>query len=252
MNGVLQCINAVCICYNLVMKKHVIFEKKEGKNKIQVADTFLDGEPVRICFCNGYMQSGIYLDEERKSELLFPYMRYFSYAFTIKEDIQSVLLIGGGTFSYPLYFLDHYRRMKLTAVEMNQDMIALAYTYFGLDDLDIEEKSNLTIIHEDAFQWLQTTEQKFDWIINDAFCGNEMMGRNASSLDLVFSHLKSDGIYMENLVSALKGPFKKPLVQEEELLNRYFTDITKMRSDDTMSLLAKQNILLTCSGKKDI
>ena len=239
------------ICYNLGgMKKQVLFEKKEGKNRIQVADTFMYGEPVRICFYNGYMQSGIYLDEEMKDELLFPYMRCFSYAFTIKKDIRNVLLIGGGTFSYPRYFLDHYRRAHLTVVEMNQDMIDLSTSYFGMDDLDIEEKSNLSVICDDAFSWLEKTDQKFDWIINDAFSGNEMIGRNKKSLDLIVSHLYEDGIYMENMVSTMKGPFAKALVKEEELLDRYFINVEKMQCDDSMHVLARQNILITCYGRE--
>lgn len=232
------------------MKKQVLFEKKEGNNIIQVADLFMYGEPVRICFYNGFMQSGIYLDEEMKNELLFPYMRCFSYAFTLNKNIRNVLLIGGGTFSYPRYFLDHYRRAHLTVVEMNKNMIDLSLSYFGMDDLDIEEKSNITVICEDAFSWLNNTDQKYDWIINDAFCGNEMIGRNEKCLDLIVSHLYEDGIYMENMVSPLRGPFAKPLMKEERLLSGYFTNVEKMQCDDTMHILARQNILITCHGKE--
>lgn len=232
------------------MKKQVLYEIKEENNRIQVADMFMYGEPVRICFYNGYMQSGIYLDEEMKDELLFPYMRCFSYAFTINENIRNVLLIGGGTFSYPRYFLDHYRRAHLTVVEMNQNMIDLSQSYFGMDDLDIEEKSNLTVICDDAFSWLDNTDQKFDWIINDAFDGNEMIGRNKKSLDLIVSHLYENGIYMENMVSPMRGPFAKTLLKEEKLLSGYFHNVEKIQCDDSMNVLARQNILITCYGKE--
>lgn len=233
------------------MHKQIIFEKKEGKDRIQVADMFMSGELVRICLYNGYMQSGMYLDEEMKNELLFPYMRCFSYAFTLKKEIRSVLLIGGGTFSYPRYFLDHYRKAHLTVLEKNQDMIDLSRSYFGMDDLDIEEKANLTVICDDAFGWLEKTDLKFDWIINDAFYGNEMIGRNENSLELVVSHLNVNGIYMENMVSPMRGPFAKALHKEEELLNELFVNVEKMQCDDSMHVLARQNILITCQGRRD-
>lgn len=237
------------ICFSVIihiMKRNIIFTENSEYGLIEVADTLIDGEHVRICYCDGYMQSGIYLDEEKKDELLFPYMQRFSYAFALNPDIRSVLLVGGGTFAYPLYFLDHYRRCRLKVIEISAEMIRTAYDYFGLDELDIEEKSNLSIVNEDAFSWLSTSDEKFDWIINDAFIGNDMQGRKENALSVIASHLNPEGIYMENMVASVRGPFSLILSRTEKKLRQYFESVEKMRCDETMSVFERQNILITC------
>jgi spermidine synthase len=55
------------------------------------------------------MESAVYTDPETENhELVFPYMQRFSYAFAVNPAIQKTLLIGGGAFSYPRYYLAKY------------------------------------------------------------------------------------------------------------------------------------------------
>ena len=58
-----------------------------------------------------------YIEEELQNELLFEYMYLFDLMFdeNYLEDrqINDVLLIGGGAFHYPKYFLAHHKEILM-------------------------------------------------------------------------------------------------------------------------------------------
>ena len=170
------------ICYNGNMQKKVIHTENTPYGLIEIEDRMIYGDMIRFLMVDGNPESAMYLDDEKKYDLLFPYMQRFSYAFVCRPEIRNTLLIGGGAFSYPKYYLEHHRRSRITVIELSQTVIDLSKKYFRLDDLDIEQKSNLKIVCEDAFTWLKDTDEKFDWIINDAFIGDQMQGRQPSFL----------------------------------------------------------------------
>lgn len=241
-------------CYNCMVKKKTIEKRTTPYGNVEVAEGIYLGDPLRMCFVNGHLQSAMYLEEGRESDLLFPYMQRFSYAFILNPNIHNALLTGGGTFSYPKFFLENHRRSKLTVVEISKDMIDLAYAYFGLDELDIEQKSNLSIVCDDAFSFLRSCDMKYDMIINDAFIGNRMKGRSEHDMKLVYDHLGDHGVYIENHVSGIRGPFSMSLQRRKSELETWFADVTMMICDEDMSEWANQNILLigqkgVCDGK---
>ncbi|MGM9940604.1 MAG: spermidine synthase [Bulleidia sp.] len=231
-----------------MVKKKTIETRTTPYGNLEIAEGMLGADLLRMCFVNGHMQSAMYLEEGRENDLVFPYMQRFSYAFALKPDIRNALLIGGGTFSYPKFFLDSYRRTKLTVVEICQDMIDLAYAYFGLDELDIEQQSNLRIVCDDAFVFLETCDVQYDLIINDAFIGNRMKGRNERDMESVYGHLCHHGVYMENHVAGVRGPFSLSLQRRKSELETWFDDVEMMICDEDIPLWAQQNILLI--GKK--
>lgn len=233
------------------MVRDTIYTEMMPEGKTEVYDTIFEGEPIRFLSVDGHMQSAMYLDEEKKYDLLFPYMQRFSYAFACNPDIRKTLLIGGGTFSYPKYYLEHYRHSHITVVEINKNLIDLSYRYFRLDELDIEQQSNLKIICDDAFDWLAKTDEKFDWIINDAFLGNLMQGREEKYMELIREHLNEDGIYMENHVSAAKGPLSASLRKRRKVMEKYFISVSAMVCEEDMHPWEKQNILLTAMDHEE-
>lgn len=250
-----KCYQGFCllpvICYNGTMQKKVIYTENTPYGLIEVEDMLIYGDMIRLLMVDGNPESAMYLEEEKKYDLLFPYMQRFSYAFVCKPKICNTLLIGGGAFSYPKYYLEHYRRSKITVIELSQTMIDLSRKYFRLDELDIEQKSNLKIVCEDAFSWLDETDEKFDWIINDAFIADVMQGRDESILAKAVSHLNPGGIYMENHVSARRGFGANSLYRREKQMREYFDSVTKIICDEDVSSFSRQNFVLTGILKED-
>ena len=101
-------------------------------------------------------------------------MQRFSYAFAARPAIRRTLLLGGGAFSYPRYYLKNYPNCTIDVVEISEDVLKIDEAYFGLNDLKTER---MQIIAEDGFSYLKETKETYDLIINDAFLGSHGRSR---------------------------------------------------------------------------
>lgn len=82
-----------------------------------------------------------------------------------KEKPRSILMLGlaGGTsFRILRHLLPDCR---LTAVDIDGEVVDLARRHMELDELDIE------VIVDDAYQWLARNRQRFDVVIDDIYIG---------------------------------------------------------------------------------
>ena len=148
------------------MRKNILFEKKTLGGTLRVVDTVLDDEAVSFLLVNDTYQSAMYLSEEKKYDLVFPYMRRFDYAFFVNPEIQNTFLIGGGGFAYPKFYVHTYENAEITVSEINTDVISVAFQYFGLHDLSEDETKRMHIVNEDGIEYLRESNKKFDLIIN--------------------------------------------------------------------------------------
>ena len=96
-----------------------------------------DKHRVRVLDIDGGMESATYIEEELQNELLFEYMYLFDLMFdeNYLEDrqINDVLLIGGGAFHYPKYFLVHHQG-NIDVVEINEILYDISNKYFYLEE----------------------------------------------------------------------------------------------------------------------
>jgi len=77
-----------------------------------------------------------------------------------------VLGLGGGT--AVCLINQRYPDSAITAIEIDPLMISLGRKYFNLNNI-----KNLKIIKQDAVQWIDDCQQKFDLIIVDLYCGDQ-------------------------------------------------------------------------------
>lgn len=96
-----------------------------------------DGERVRVLSQGGVYQSASYLGE-RRFEPVFSYHRGFDafIAAAPAASPRSVLLIGGGAFSYPKHLLTSAADMRMDVVELDAAVLRAARRWFFLDDLE--------------------------------------------------------------------------------------------------------------------
>jgi len=221
----------------ITMNKNVIYQKKTEFGLLQVADL----EDRRLLLCSHHIESAVYTVPGRENELVFPYMQSFSYAFAARPAIKKTLLIGGGAFSYPRYYLTEYPDCTIDVIEISPDVLAADEQYFGLDQV---KNDRMRIIMEDGFSYLQRTEETYDLIINDAFTGGKHEGRDEESCRLIQLHLNSHGIYMVNSASAVKGLYSAEYCNFSNVMKKVFQHTAFLQCEEDRSLFEKQNLLL--------
>lgn len=233
--------------FNRMHDIHFLYDKETEYGHIQVADTLYEDEPVCFLFVNELMESAMYLDEDKKYDLLFPYMQRFSYAFAVNPDIRETLMLGGGGFSYPKYYLHKYPQSRITVCEISKDIIDVAMKYFGVSDLDESMKERLSVYCGDGFSMMEQNRHSYDFIINDAFIGREEIGRSEKDIVLAHANLKTTGIYMTNLVASPTGKYRHVWKHYQTLLKRYFKYTALILAEVDFPENVPQNLLLAAS-----
>lgn len=90
-------------------KYNLIKTVDENYSIIEVIDCNQD--IVRILKSPNSNQSASYIDE-RRFQLYDTYSKLYDICSTFKENTLNVLMLGGGGFSYPKYYISKYPRKK--------------------------------------------------------------------------------------------------------------------------------------------
>ena len=117
-----------------------------------------------------------------------------------KAPPRSLLMLGlgGGT---AVRQLKHFvPKMQITAVEIDAQMVELARQHMYLDELDI------TVVIDDAYEYIQTCSQKFDAVVDDVYLGGASdvfrpQVHDAPLMELLCARLKPNGTLLANLVT---------------------------------------------------
>lgn len=224
------------------MKETIVAQRKTEYGLFQVVDQ----KDRRILLCDSHVESAVYVGPEKEKELVFPYMQRFSYAFAVNPGIHKTLLIGGGAFSYPRYYLERYPDCTIDVVEISKDVLAIDEKYFGLDEI---RNDRMKIVMEDGISYLKRSSVKYDLIINDAFTGSREEGRREEDIDIVHAHLTDAGIYLINTAASLKGLHSFFCAHFRKELKARFKYTAVLQCEEDRSVYEKQNLLLIASDK---
>ena len=94
------------------------------------------------------------------------------------SSIYNTLVLGGGTMSYPKYYISKYNNKYMDVIEISNDLINASYTYFYLNDLYTQfdpERRRLSIINDDCIHYIDFTNKKYDYIFFDAYLGYDIL-----------------------------------------------------------------------------
>ena len=144
--------------------------------EVEIFDRRMDEQTIRFMAVGSGQQSATYTAPKKRFEMMFAYM--FGFDDTVKntQGCRDVLLMGGGGFSYPKYFLSAYPDKNMDVIELYGEMHELARKYFYLDEavqkFDPEGK-RLNVIYGDAYKYLKTCGKKYDVILNDTYHGDK-------------------------------------------------------------------------------
>lgn len=110
---------------------------------------------------SGAPQSGLALDDD--PELLFDYNQRF-YEIILSQLPQSVLVIGGGAFTFPKAVAERFPSVSVDVVEIDPLLLELARKYFELPN-----SPNLSVVIGDGRQFIAAHQAQYDFIVVDAF-----------------------------------------------------------------------------------
>lgn len=186
-----------------------------------------------------------------EKKLTSEYLKYYDLFDYYQENTDNVLLIGGAAYTYPSYYLENFKEKKIDVVEIDPKMTELAQKYFNLDI----NNPNLTIYHEDGRRFLNTSNNKYDCILVDAFKGLNVPFQltTVEALENEKRLLNDDGIIISNIFSALEGENSKFLRNEYTTYKKIFGNVkifkVNLGSDDNTEM---QNYILVAFNENQI
>lgn len=219
--------------------------------RAQVYDVDDADGTLRVLDIAGTWQSGTYLDE-RWADLAFWYHRLFDRAFQAPLDIRRALMLGGGALSYPKHVVVKTSAV-VDVVEIDPQVIDLAKEWFLLDRLDEDQRARLNVYCCGAMPFLREAvarKDRYDLIVNDLFAAEtptaELMA--AEGLGLVRDLLSPEGIYVANVVSALKGRKARPLQQVKGALASVFSQVEVVALGSDAPRTPDNNVVFATNG----
>jgi spermidine synthase len=185
-------------------------------------------------------QSAMYLDDA--TELAVPYTRFYRLAEYYRPEMQRMLVLGGGGFSFPKYALAHYPELEIDVVELDPGIIALARSHFGLTD-----HPRLRIIEEDARTFLQKAGSAYDVILCDVFTSHYSIPFHLVTVEaiaLMRSALAPDGVVLVNLLASPEGASNRFYKALYATFKTAFPIIRTYAVDDPVDGQLWQNLIL--------
>ena len=192
---------------NLAIGEVVDIDTDYNRIWIYEGEDYYTKEPVRNLKINSNNSSSMFLEDQKKNELVYPYTKFYRLAEHFYPNLKSGLMIGGAAYSYPKDFLTNFPEATLDVVEIDPALTEIAKKYFNL-----EENDKLTVYHEDGRTFLNNSEKKYDVIFGDAFSGGYSIPYHLTTIEAVqkiHDNLTKNGVALINIISSIEGDYGK-------------------------------------------
>jgi len=132
----------------------------------------------------------------------------FKYTHIKQKDTVLILGLGGGNFIKKIQ-QDFLHTGKITAVELDKEIIRIAKDEFGINTND-----KIEIFHQDAAKFIKNTKNTYDFIFVDIFVDNLVPDFFYSTVfwNSIYSVLKPKGRFLFNAGILLKNATKLDLI----------------------------------------
>jgi len=175
-------------------------------------------------------------------ELAAQYSQFYDLAFVFNPSLRRALMLGGGAYVYPRYFINRYESLTLDVIEIDEGLTRIARQFFQLT-----ENPRLRIIHEDGRVYLNRQGDTYDAIFLDAFNAPPSIPFQLTTIEavrLVHSRLNDNGVVISNIVSGVEGPEGDFLRSEIATFEAVFPELHLYQVDPTRDRRAPQNLIL--------
>lgn len=190
------------------------------------------------------------IKKEESSEFVSSYCKLYSSMLT--KNIDSFLLLGGGTFSFLKYYLKHTSG-KIDSVEIDKKLYDIACDYFNLKynlELYDKDKNRSNIYFMDALDFIYETKKKYDGIFVDLFFGDNVNENifKKDNLNQCLNLLNEKGYIMINYIHKQDNSLSELSNIYNALLSRLKN--VKMITLNDMNPEIEGNVLIFGSNKK--
>lgn len=188
-------------------------------------------------------ETKIYADG--RNELASEYAKYYDLAQIYQKNLGQVLMIGGGAFSYPRYFVDKNPNARIDVVEIDEKLIGVSEEYFYL-----KPENNLNIITEDGRFFLNRTNNKYNAIFLDAFKSISSVPYQLTtqeSFRRCYELLDENGVLIGNIISSVEGDRNKFLLSELKTIRSIFPLVEVFAVTDPNDFEMVQNLMVVAA-----
>lgn len=182
--------------YGAPARPETVYETRTAYAHLRVAD---DGG-VRTLYLDGVPQSATYVDG--REGYVFGYTAYAHLPMLMQDDVDRVLVIGGGGFSMPERYVREYPGVTVDVVELDPGVVAAARRYF-----DLSEGPRLNVHVGDGRQFLERTNHTYDVVVLDAYRKDRVPFHLTTKqfMSLARERLDEDGVLVANVIAARSG-----------------------------------------------
>ena len=210
-----------------------IFVKEVGNYKLLQVDDGLES----------------YIDTET-GNMGAQYLYYYDLADYFTKNYNKTLIIGGAAYTYPIHYLDKYSDKTIDVVEIDPKMTELAQKHFGLN----VETDGLGIYHQDGRSFLNSTTNKYDVILIDAFKGLNAPFELTTYEALLKARniLGDNGLVITNIISAIDGKDSDFIKYEYTTYKEVFDDVKLFKVSDADENKSQNLILIGIKGNLEM
>ena len=140
-------------------KESLLWQSSYLNTTVQVWEK---NERRELRFGNKIIQSAFH--KMKPQYLVLPYTRFMLLSLIFSPKPQSILHIGLGGGSLVRWLFQEFPNTRQTIIEINSDVIEVAYKFFRLPEDDL-----LRVINANAIEFVPEISEKFDLIFLDAF-----------------------------------------------------------------------------------
>ena len=187
---------------------------------------------------------------EKTGEMGAGYLYFYDLMEYFNKNSNSTLMIGGAAYTYPMHYLKKYPEKTIDVVEIDEKMTQLAKEEFGLDT----QNKNLKIYHQDGRSFLNTTQNKYDCILIDAFKGLNAPFELTTAQAMIKAKncLNENGIVITNIISSLEGKEAEFLEYEYATYKKIFDDVKIFQVQPLKKDITQNLILVGIKGNPDL
>lgn len=187
---------------------------------------------------------------EKTGEMGAGYLYFYDLMEYFNKNSNSTLMIGGAAYTYPMHYLKKYPEKTIDVVEIDEKMTQLAKEEFGLDT----QNKNLKIYHQDGRSFLNTTQNKYDCILIDAFKGLNAPFELTTAQAMIKAKncLNESGIVITNIISSLEGKEAEFLEYEYATYKKIFDDVKIFQVQPLKKDITQNLILVGIKGNPDL
>jgi spermidine synthase len=205
------------------------------QSDFQTINVRQDGQLRLLKTDDATIQSAINLDAPH--ELILPYMQAMLACLLFQATPNNTLLLGLGGGAMVRYLHHHLPACKITAVEIDKEMINTCRNYFGLPDVP---QINIQCI--DAATFLKNTTEHYDSIFIDIHSNTNPPTALQDKLFIksLYEALTDNGIAITNLITNNTEVFKDILWKTRQQFQQLTLCMTIPEHDNILIFAFKQ------------